>query len=316
MPREIAKALVAAADGYTGKDENGNRNEPYRICAIQSGWRDNMDLMGFYNNFEKKYKETDFFKALYLAALPKYKNTLFLIILDEMNLSHPEHYFADFLSLMEQSTGDRYVKINADEELLPKLFKGRQMQLPPNVRFIGTANHDETTLDFAPKTYDRSNVMVMETNDKIKVMREIQSAKSTSEARLSVDYDWLQEQFSEAEEQFYNRYEEFDKFIKNPKLCDWLKSRGIGVGNRFDEQAKKFICAYMALGDDTTECLAEAADHLITSRLFRSLKNRYDLTADNLEEFQNKYRNLFVDTFENQEPVEGCKLLNAEILKK
>ena len=86
MPREIAKALVAGAEGYTGKDDNGNRNEPYRICAIQSGWRDNMDLMGFYNNFEKKYKETDFFKALYLAAQPKYKNTLFLIILDEMNL--------------------------------------------------------------------------------------------------------------------------------------------------------------------------------------------------------------------------------------
>ena len=316
LPREIAKALVAAADGYTGKDEKGNRNEPYRICAIQSGWRDNMDLMGFYNNFEKKYKETDFFKALYLAAQPKYKNTLFLIILDEMNLSHPEHYFADFLSLMEQSTGDRYVKINADEELLPKLFKGRQMQLPPNVRFIGTANHDETTLDFAPKTYDRSNVMVMETNDKSKIMREIQTAKSTSRDRLSVDYYWLQEQFSEAEGQFYGRYEEFDKFIKTPKLCDWLNSRGIGVGNRFDEQARKFICAYMALGDDTIECLAEAADHLITIRLFRSLKNRYDLTADNLEDFRKKYSNLFSDTFKDQEPVEGNKLLNAEILKK
>lgn len=319
LPREIAKALVAGAEGYTGKDDNGNRNEPYRICAIQSGWRDNMDLMGFYNNFEKKYKETDFFKALYLAAQPKYKNTLFLIILDEMNLSHPEHYFADFLSLMEQSTGDRYVKINADEELLPKLFKGRQMQLPPNVRFIGTANHDETTLDFAPKTYDRSNVMVMETNDKDKIKKEIQAAKTgnpTSRDRLSIDYHWLQEQFIEAEEQFYGRYEEFDKFIKNPTLCGWLNSRGIGVGNRFDEQARKFICAYIALGTDTTECLAEAADHLITSRLFRSLKNRYDLTADNLEDFQKKYSKLFSETFRNQEPVEGNKLLNAEILKK
>ena len=319
LPREIAKALVASAEGYTGKDDNGNRNEPYRICAIQSGWRDNMDLMGFYNNFEKKYKETDFFKAIYLAAQPKYKNTLFLIILDEMNLSHPEHYFADFLSLMEQSTGDRYVKINADEELLPKLFKGRQMPLPPNVRFIGTANHDETTLDFAPKTYDRSNVMVMETNDKAKIMKEIQAAKAgnpTGRDRLSIDYYWLQEQFSDAESQYHGRYEEFDKFIKTPALCEWLNSRGIGIGNRFEEQARKFICAYMALGTDTTECLAEAADHLITSRLFRSLKNRYDLTVDNLEDFQKKYNKLFSDTFKNQEPVEGNKLLDAEIRKK
>jgi hypothetical protein len=319
LPREIAKALVAGADGYTGKDDNGNRNEPYRICAIQSGWRDNMDLMGFYNNFEKKYKETDFFKALYLAAQPKYRNTLFLIILDEMNLSHPEHYFADFLSLMEQSIGDRYVKINADEELLPKLFKGRQMQLPPNVRFIGTANHDETTLDFAPKTYDRSNVMVMETNDKSEVMKEIQAAKienPTGKDRLSIDYHWLQDQFTDAEQQYISRYEEFDKFIKNQNLCNWLNSRGIGIGNRFDEQARKFICAYIALGTDTIECLAEAADHLITSRLFRSLRNRYDLTADNLEDFQKKYSKLFPEAFKNQEPVEGNRLLNSEILKK
>jgi hypothetical protein len=319
LPREIAKALVAGAEGYTGKDSNGNRNEPYRICAIQSGWRDNMDLMGFYNNFEKKYKETDFFKALYLAAQPKYQNTLFLIILDEMNLSHPEHYFADFLSMMEQSIDDRYIKINADEELLPKLFKGRQMQLPPNVRFIGTANHDETTLDFAPKTYDRSNVMVMSTNDMNKVTKEIQSAKyvnPTSQDKLSVDYTWLKTQFDDAEKQYNYRYEEFDKFIKTKNLCNLLNDRGIGIGNRFDEQARKFICAYIALGENSTECLAEAADHLITSRLFRSLKNRYDLTADNLEDFHKKYNTLFADAFKGQEPIEGNKLLNAEISKK
>ena len=150
-------------------------------------------------------------------------------------------------------------------------------------------------------------------------MKEIQAAKTgnpTSRDRLSIDYHWLQEQFTEAEDQFYGRYEEFDKFIKNPTLCGWLNSRGIGIGNRFDEQARKFIGAYIALGTDSTECLAEAADHLITSRLFRSLKNRYDLTADNLEDFQKKYSKLFSDTFRNQEPVEGNKLLNAEILKK
>ncbi|MBO5631550.1 MAG: hypothetical protein J5965_20975, partial [Aeriscardovia sp.] len=99
-------------------------------------------------------------------------------------------------------------------------------------------------------------------------------------------------------------------------LCNWLNDRGIGIGNRFDEQARKFICGYIALGEDTTECLAEAADHLITSRLFRSLKNRYDLTADNLEDFQKKYNKLFSEAFKKQEPVEGNKLLNAEILKK
>ncbi len=314
LPREIARALVASSEGYTGKDEAGNRNEPYRICPVQSGWRDNMDLIGFYNNFEKKYKETDFFKALYLAAQPKYRNTLFFVILDEMNLSHPEHYFADFLSMMEQSVDDRYVKIQADEELLPKLIKERQMQLPANIRFIGTANHDETTLDFAPKTYDRSNVMIMETNIKDEVLKEIQASKASKD-RLSIGYKWLICQFREAEKEYSTQYDKFDKFIKNPKLMKMLQKRGIGIGNRFDRQAKKFICAYLALGDDVKKCLLEAVDHLIASRLLRTLKNRYDLTADNLSKFNEIYCQLFKETF-GDDPVEGMKLLNNEIQKK
>lgn len=309
LPREIAKALVAAADGYVGSDDAGNRYEPYRICAIQSGWRDNMDLIGFYNNFEKKYKETDFFKAIYLAAQPKYKDTLFFIILDEMNLSHPEHYFADFLSLMEQSVADRYVKINADEELLPKLINERQMLLPPNVRFIGTANHDETTLDFAPKTYDRSNVITLTTNDEEYV--KIEAGKAIQE-RFAVSYNWLKDQFDEAESKYAKYYDEFNKFLSNAKLREALRERGIGIGNRFDKQAKRFICAFMAMSTENNESLSEAADHLIASRLFRSLKNRYDLTSDNLREFRELYIELFRKAF-GHEPKDGLRLLDVEI---
>ena len=142
LPREFAKALVS--DGYyVGVDDDNQNKAPYRICAVQSGWRDNMDLMGYYNSFEHKYKETDFFKALYTANQPKYADTLFLIILDEMNLSRPEHYFADFLSLLEQSPSERYIGLtNTSNEVLPALIKGGKLKIPENVRFIGTANHD------------------------------------------------------------------------------------------------------------------------------------------------------------------------------
>ncbi len=308
LPREIAKALVAGSESY-----KNSQDKPYRICAIQSGWRDNMDLMGFYNNFEKKYKETDFFLALYLAAQPKYQNTLFLIILDEMNLSHPEHYFADFLSLMEQSEDDRYIKINASIDIQPKLFKEGQMLLPRNVRFIGTANHDETTLDFAPKTYDRSNVMVMKTNEKEKVIKEIGFTKN--EKKYSIDYEWLHEQFKEAEKTYSEKYKKFEEFIHSKDLQILLSEKGIGIGNRFDEQAKKFICSYIALGDDNDKCLAEAADHLITSRLFRTLKNRYEIDSSELKDFKDQYDLLFKDFFSN-DPEDGDKLLQAELDKK
>ncbi len=316
LPIQIAKALVAGADKeYQERDDVGNRNEPFRTCAVQSGWRDNMDLIGFYNNFEKKYKETDFFKALYLAAQPKYKDTLFFVILDEMNLSHPEHYFADFLSLMEQSVDDRYVKIQADEELLPKLIKERQMKLPPNIRFIGTANHDETTLDFAPKTYDRSNVMVMDDHDKEEIKKEVIKVNN----KYSISYSWLMSRFEEAENEFKNNpedgYSKIQSLLTHKGLHKELKERGIGIGNRFDKQARKFVCAYWALDGKSTKSIAEAADHLISSRLFRTLKNRYDLSKENLVNFRDYYLKVFNEKFK-VDPVEGLNLLNKEINNK
>lgn len=104
--------------------------------------------------------------------------------------------------------------------------------------------------------------------------------------------------------------------MKTRELLLMLEERGIGVGNRFYKQSKKFICAYIAAGTDPALCLAEATDHLVTSRLFRSLRNRYDLTADNLNSFLSYYTSLFKKSFGGKEPTDGIRLLKEEIFKK
>lgn len=287
LPREFAKALLSDSN-YVGLDSDNQNKAPYRICAVQSGWRDNMDLMGYYNSFEHKYKETDFFKALYLANQPKYKNTLFLIILDEMNLSRPEHYFADFLSLLEQSPSERYISLtNTPNEVLPDLVVGGKLKIPENVRFIGTANHDETTLEFAPKTYDRSNVMEMPKNHPDK-----NSFRKTDE-EFNVSYDWLNQRFKEAENKHKNSFSKFHEFINSNDMTHLLNEKGIGVGNRLEYQAERFIGVFVESGNEKEKDIAIATDHLIASRLFRSLKNRYDLDKTNLEAFEEKYVELF-----------------------
>lgn len=308
LPREFAKALYADPNYRGINPEDRKPNAPYRICAIQSGWRDNMDLMGYFNSFDNKYKETDFFQALYLANQPKYQNTLFFIILDEMNLSRPEHYFADFLSLLEQSPEERFIKIsNTPEEAYPESIVGGQLPVPPNVRFIGTANHDETTLEFAPKTYDRSNLMEMPRNKS--------NEGSAIEAKYNVSYSWLNEQFSIAESKYSAYYQVFEKFINDEEFKELIEQKNIGVGNRFEKQAKKFITTYIASGTGSPEDLAVAADHLITSRLFRTLKNRYDLDVQALQEFKESYTILFNDTFK-VDPKRAISMLDAEISSK
>lgn len=313
LAREFAKALISNENYINSKTKPDNA--PYRICAIQSGWRDNMDLMGYYNSFEHKYKETDFFKALYLANQPKYEDTLFLIILDEMNLSRPEHYFADFLSLLEQSSSERYINLtNTPNEVLPEFLKNTngRLTVPENVRFIGTANHDETTLEFAPKTYDRSNLMEMNRNDKEKAMKEIQ----VMEKEFSITYSWLSGQFVMAESNFKKECRLFDDYVKEIETL-FLKDKGIGVGNRLERQSERFISVYLHSGQekDRKSDLALASDHLITSRLFRTLKNRYDLDKNNLTTFRDDYINHFKVKF-GYEPRYAKELLDSEISKK
>jgi len=309
LPREFAKCIVSEAIEYSGQGNDNTPNAPYRICAVQSGWRDSMDLMGYYNSFEHKYKETEFFKALYLANLPKYRDTLFFIILDEMNLSRPEHYFADFLSLLEQKEDERYISVNAPDEVLPELIVQGKMKVPENVRFIGTANHDETTLEFAPKTYDRSNLMEMPKNQD-------RSITPTDDA-YNVSYQWLKTQYAKsisANAQFYTK---FKKFINSDDVKLLLMEKGIGIGNRFEDQAKRFICSFIETGNPARkdESLAKAADHLIATRLFRTLRNRYDLDKHNLQTFKRSFDTLFEDEF-NYEPVKSDDLLTSEIDKK
>ena len=310
LPREFAKALLSDSN-YVGLDSDNQNKAPYRICAVQSGWRDNMDLMGYYNSFEHKYKETDFFKALYVANQPKYTNTLFLIILDEMNLSRPEHYFADFLSLLEQSPSERYISLtNTPKEVLPELVVGGKLKIPENVRFIGTANHDETTLEFAPKTYDRSNLMEMPKNhpDK-KLFKEI-------DEEFNVRYDWLYKEFEKAEKVNKEAFKRFHDFINSDDMKFLLLEKGIGVGNRLEYQAEKFIGVFVESGNEKEKDTAIATDHLITSRLFRTLKNRYDLDKTNLTKFKEEYVKLFDKTFKNQKPSFTIDLLDTEISKK
>ena len=310
LPEAVAIAMTAADPRYgTEKGNDELQQAPYRICPIQSGWRDKMDLMGFYNSFEKSYHETEFFNALYLANQPKYEHCLFFIVLDEMNLSRPEHYFADFLSKLEMSEDQRKIKIdNVPEDICPKNVIGGTILIPKNVRFIGTANHDETTLEFAPKTYDRSNVIEMPRNAP-------KDAIPPVEKTYTVTYTWLSKQFENAYNNHADECEVFEMFIKDEKLLDLLAKQNIGIGNRFEGQARRFISVFVEAGNDIELDTAKAADHLMTTRLLRTLKDNYDLNYDTLDTFKQDYVKIFCDHFV-YDPQEAIEFFDKELKKK
>jgi hypothetical protein len=194
--------------------------------------------------------------------------------------------------------------------VLPELVVGGKLKIPENVRFIGTANHDETTLEFAPKTYDRSNLMEMPKNHPDK------KDFKKSDEEFNVKYDWLSKMFEEAEKKHKDSFSKFHKFINSDEMKFLLLDKGIGVGNRLEYQAEKFIGVFVESGNEKERDIAIATDHLISSRLFRTLKNRYDIDKTNLTKFKEEYVKLFETSFNKQKPTYTIDLIDTEISKK
>jgi hypothetical protein len=135
------------------------------LVAVGADWADSRSVLGFVNHL-RTFDDLPVYQStpvldLMLRALNKPDLPHFLI-LDEMNLSHVERYFADFLSAMEQKQGQLH--LHSESSSLPR-FEGDGVRVPPileypgNLFVIGTVNVDETTYMFSPKVLDRSNVI-------------------------------------------------------------------------------------------------------------------------------------------------------------
>ncbi len=132
----------------------------YRVVAVGADWTSNENLLGYADALnEGTYQlPSNGVLDLIIKASGDTEKPYFLI-LDEMNLSHVERYFADFLSAMESSNSKLRLHgvltdLKAGEVKVP-----HELALPDNLFIIGTVNVDETTYMFSPKVLDRANVI-------------------------------------------------------------------------------------------------------------------------------------------------------------
>ena len=121
----------------------------YQIVPVGANWTDNTNIIGYYNVITEDYQSTPAYELIKHAQNDP--NNPYFLILDEMNLSHVERYFADFLSAIESG------------EEIPLYGNDESLELPKNLFIIGTVNVDETTYMFSPKVLDRANTIEFET---------------------------------------------------------------------------------------------------------------------------------------------------------
>ena len=149
------KLAQAFAQWICYKEAEGEKNEQYCIVPVGADWTNREPLLGYPNALqESNYikPENGVLDLINRARLNETKP--YFLILDEMNLSHVERYFADFLSTMESGDAIPLHTIEDEENGIPK-----QINLPKNLFIIGTVNIDETTYMFSPKVLDRANTI-------------------------------------------------------------------------------------------------------------------------------------------------------------
>lgn len=126
-----------------------------QICLVPVGadWTNREPLLGFPNALEPgQYVKPESGVVDLLMSAEINADKPYFLILDEMNLSHVERYFADFLSGME--SGEPIRLHNGAAGTVPP-----RIRVPPNLFMIGTVNIDETTYMFSPKVLDRASVI-------------------------------------------------------------------------------------------------------------------------------------------------------------
>ena len=227
------------------------------VASVQPSWRDRTDLFGYFNEFTKKFNETDILKEMYIA---NYTDDIYTIILDEMNLSRVEYYFAEMLSILEMPNKDEWVieVVPNSWPTDPKKLKFGKIKVPANMWYIGTINNDDSTFAVTDKVYDRA--MPIDINDKGKVF-----VPEQKEA-LDVNYSYLDRIFSEAMENYAISQDTLNKI---EKMDDYVIAHfRIAFGNRIVSHMKKFVPVYVACGG--TEI--GGVDYFIAKKILRKFE--------------------------------------------
>lgn len=227
------------------------------IIAVQPSWRDRAEMIGYLNEFTKKFNETDFLRSIYETT---YREDLNFIVLDEMNLARVEYYFAEFLSLLELPDLDQWlVDVVPDTQPGdPVNLKNGKILLPQNVWFIGTANKDDSTFTITDKVYDRATPI--EINTKAAFI----DAPPTE--GVSFNYDYLQDLFRAAEKDHAMSRKSLDNLEKLDAFI--TKAFKVTFGNRIMKQIRSFVPIYVATGGSENEGL----DYMVARKILRKFE--------------------------------------------
>ena len=246
------------------------------IIPVQPMWKERTDLVGYYNEFTKKFNETLLLEKMYEA---NYSEDMYITVLDEMNIARVEYYFAEFLSLLElPNPEERYIDVVSDRwETDPGQLKDGRIKLPANMWFIGTANNDDSTFAISDKVYDRAMILNLDAKSDRFI------APRTEKVRISA------KQFERLVKEATEEYEISARNKKRLELLDeyLITHFHITFGNRIMKQINTYIPVYISCGGEELDAL----DDILAKKVIRKLETQNPIYLRNAAEGLVSYMN-------------------------
>ncbi len=228
------------------------------VVSVQPSWRERTELYGYFNEFTKRYAETEFLQAIYEC---NYYRDPHIVILDEMNIARVEYYFAEMLSILEMPLQEEWKVdvVTAVWDNDPCLINGGKVQITNNVWIVGTINNDDSTFAVADKVYDRA------------IPIDLDSRADPFECELTdpvyISTDRLNELFAEAKQKYPVSQENLDKLeLVNAYL---IKNFRLAFGNRIMKQIGDFVPCFIGCGG--TEL--QAIDFIVAKKVLRKFES-------------------------------------------
>ena len=235
------------------------------FMPVQATWRDKSSILGFFNEFSTNYSETEFLIELYHANYNP--DMLHFFVLDEMNISRVEYYFADLLSVLEYPEADWKLKImQLPYDFIPPIkLEDGYIQIPTNSYFVGTANKDDSTFTITDKVYDRA--ITMEFNDK-----NLPFEVTGNADKIKLSSSKLDALYAAAISNPAYRMTEED-YAKLNTVCEYVYDQfGIAIGNRIMNQIDNIVPVFMACGGTKDA----AIDYMISKKLVSKVEGRFE----------------------------------------
>ena len=260
----VSRLLILQGMSGTGKTSLAHAfgaftDNASTVIPVQPMWKERTDLVGYYNEFTKRFNETLLLEKMYEA---NYSRDMYVTVLDEMNIARVEYYFAEFLSLLELPNADeRYLDVVSDKwESDPKQFRDGRIKLPENMWFIGTANNDDSTFAISDKVYDRA--MIMNLDSKCERFAAPVTEKMFVSAEQFGDLVKKAQKEHEISARNKKRLDELDAYL--------IKHFHVTFGNRIMKQIRTYIPVYVSCGGEELTAL----DDILAKKIIRKLETQ------------------------------------------